>query len=436
MTAMRAISEVEPLAEDTLQPGQVLGRYRIVRRIAVGGMAELYLAYAIGVEGFQRLVAIKRALPRLARDPAFAAMFLDEARLVATLAHPNIAQVYDVGVDGHSLYLVMEYLDGRDLRRVLHTAVQRGERVPIAIAAGIAAQVAAGLHAAHENRAPDRTPLHIVHRDVSPANVVATFGGAIKLIDFGIAKAARRTTVSVAGQLKGKAAYMSPEQCIGGPIDRRSDVFALGVLLYELSTTRRLFRGADEYATMKQIVEGEIEAPSRLVEDYPVELEDIVLRALARDPSDRYHTARDVHLDLVRFAQSHGLAVTEYDLARYLRRLMPDEVERSLLDRQATLETADGSAPVAKLRPASLAPLAASPRAFERASSAGPTLVPDGDPETRIYERAARPRSMSELVIETTPPPPAPRRIAWPYFALAFALMFLSGWLAATYAGG
>ncbi len=238
--------------------------------------------------------------------------------------------------------------------------------------------------------------------------------------------------MSVAGQLKGKAAYMSPEQCTGGPIDRRSDVFALGVLLYELTTTRRLFRGPDEYATMKQIVEGEIVAPSRQVDDYPLELEDIVLRALARDPSDRYHTARDVHLDLVRFAQGHGLAITEYDLARYLRRLMPDEIERSILERDAAPDGEGVAAPAAPRRPASLAPLAASPRAFERASSAGPTVVPDGDPETAIYERAARPRSLAEVVLEATPPPAPAPRASWPFFALAFACMFVSGWLAAT----
>ncbi|HTJ41605.1 MAG TPA: serine/threonine-protein kinase [Kofleriaceae bacterium] len=322
---------LDRIGDEDLQPDEVLGRYRIVRRIALGGMAELYLAYAHGVEGFEKIVAIKRVQPSLAMDPEFVTMFLDEARLASTLSHPNIAQVYDVGQDGHSYFIAMEYVDGRDARHLLREAIRHGERMPIAIAVGIAGSVAAALHAAHENRAPDRTPLHIVHRDVSPGNVLVTFGGAVKLIDFGIAKAARRRTVTQAGQLKGKAGYMSPEQCNGGRVDRRSDIFSLGVVLYELTTTTRLFRGPDDYNTMRKIVSGQIKPPSTIVADYPPELEAIVMRALARDPDERYQTARDMHLDLIRFARAHELEISEYDLAKYVQRLMPEEEAESIL---------------------------------------------------------------------------------------------------------
>ncbi len=413
---------LEGLDDETLRPGQIIGRYRIVRRIAVGGMAELYLAYATGVEGFEKLVAIKRVQPTFAIDPEFVSMFLDEARLAATLSHPNIAQVYDVGVDGHSYFFAMEFVDGRDVRHLLREAVHRGERLPLAIAIGIAGGVAAGLHAAHENRAADRTPLRIVHRDVSPGNVLVTFGGAVKLIDFGIAKAARRRTVTQAGQLKGKAGYMSPEQCTGTAIDRRSDIFALGVLLYELTTTRRLFAGGDEYATMRMIVDGRISPPSRVVADYPAELEAILMRALARDPDDRYQTARDLHLDLVRFARACDLDVTEYDLAAYVERLMPEQQAESILRVALDDDGDDGPAIAAALRTPSVAPLA-----VVRARAASMA-------ETRISTRdEAQATTIYLAPVEPPDRPPARRIPPWRLLAL-FVLgvaMFAVGWSAA-----
>jgi serine/threonine protein kinase len=411
------------LDEETLAPGQRIGgRYRIVRRIALGGMAELYLAYATGLEGFEKLVAIKRVQPAFATDPDFVTMFLDEARTAATLSHPNIAQVYDVGVDGHSYFLAMELVDGRDVRFLLREAIARDQRMPVSIAVAIAAGVAAGLHAAHENRAPDRTPLCIVHRDVSPGNVLVTFGGAVKLIDFGIAKAARRRTVTHAGQLKGKAGYMSPEQCTGGAVDRRTDVYALGVLLYELTTSTRLFRGADEYATMRQIVAGAVKPPGLVIAGYPAGLERIVMRALSRDPDARYATARDMHLDLVRFAREHGLETTEYDLARYVHELLPDEDAGSLL--QVELPAAADELSVVRTPP---------PARAVRAASIAETKTALGveSQETRVYfnEPAPEPAAAAPEPAPAPEPPP-PRAGVLRIFAASVigAALFAGGW--------
>jgi serine/threonine protein kinase len=413
------------LDDETLAPGTMLGRYKIVRRIALGGMAELYLAYATGLDGFEKLVAIKRVQPAFAIDPDFVTMFLDEARTAATLSHPNIAQVHDVGVDGHSYFLAMEFVDGRDVRHLLRESIGRDQRMPLPIAIAIAGAVAAGLHAAHENRAPDRTPLHIVHRDVSPGNVLVTFGGAVKLIDFGIAKAARRRTVTQAGQLKGKAGYMSPEQCTGGTVDRRSDIFSLGVMLYELTTTTRLYRGRDEYQIMRRIVHGAVKPPALVVPGYPAELERIVLRALARDPEARYQTARDLHLELVRFARANAMEANEYDLAAYVHELIPDEQAESVLDIALDdLEDSDvGAEPALPALPA----LAA--RAARAASMADTTIAMPADDalHTTIYvadQPEAEPPALAPVIVHAAP------RLG---FTAALAVLVLAAML---FAGG
>ncbi len=311
-----------------LPPGSTLDRYRIIRRLAVGGMAEIYLACATGLEGFEKRVVLKRILPQFAARPEFVGMFLDEARLAATLHHPNIAQVYDIGSDGESYYFTMEYVEGRDVRHIRKRAFARDEDVPLDHAVSIAMGIAAGLHHAHEKRSTDGTPLGIVHRDVSPANVIVTYDGTVKLIDFGIAKASRRQTQTRTGILKGKACSMSPEQCLGEPLDRRSDIFSLGILLYELSTATRLFPGDSEYETMKMIVNGKIEAPSRRRPEYPDKLEHILLRALERDPADRYQSAQELFLDLDVFARDERMAVSPYSLAAYVEHLFPADSEQ------------------------------------------------------------------------------------------------------------
>ncbi len=306
-----------------LGTGTVIGRHRILRRLAVGGMAEIYLATTSGIEGFEKRVALKRILPQFASIPEFVGMFLDEARLAARLHHPNIAQVYDIGSDGESYFFTMEYVDGRDVRHLRKALRARGQHMPHEHAIALSMGVAAGLHAAHETRGPDGALLQVVHRDVSPANILLGFDGSVKLIDFGIARSERRQTRTRVGVLKGKTCHMSPEQCLGEPLDRRSDVFSLGILLYELTTDSRLFAAETEYESMRLLVDGVVPPPALRRPGYPTALEDIVLRALELDPADRYQTCAEVFVDLERFARVHGLRVDPFSLAAWLGELCP-----------------------------------------------------------------------------------------------------------------
>ncbi|HTJ41271.1 MAG TPA: protein kinase [Kofleriaceae bacterium] len=319
-----------PLVNDgALAPGTRLGRYELVRRLAVGGMAELYLARQPGIGGFQKLVALKRILPQYAQSRDFVGMFLDEARLAATIQHANVAQVYDLGRTEHGLYFTMEYVHGEDVRAIANAGIKRDGDVPLHIAIAIAIGAAAGLHAAHELVDEHGTLVGLVHRDVSPSNVLVSYGGCVKLIDFGVAKAAGRQQETRAGTLKGKIAYMSPEQCKGAPIDRRSDVFALGVVLYEMATGTRLFTmptDGGDYALIKRIVEEDAPLPSSRRDDFPLELEGIIMRALRRDPDERYPSAQALQLDLERFARKHGMATSMTEIGAYVRGLFPGRV--------------------------------------------------------------------------------------------------------------
>ncbi|MEM9459013.1 MAG: protein kinase [Myxococcota bacterium] len=300
-----------------LAPGTRLDRYEVLELLATGGMGEVYVARATGPESFQKLVALKRILPHLEQEEEFVAMFLEEARLAATLDHPNIVQVIELGQSRHGYFLTMELVHGVDLRTLLRHAAKT-EPIPLACALSIAAALAGGLHYAHERIGPDGCPLGLVHRDVSPSNVLITYDGVVKLVDFGVAKAAAHTTRTRATVLKGKVGYMSPEQCRGVPVDRRTDLFSLGVLLYELTTLHRPFYEDNHFAALNRIVSGDYERPTALVPDYPPGLEQIVSQALAADPSARYPTARAMLDDLEQFAQAEGLRISSAVLADYV----------------------------------------------------------------------------------------------------------------------
>ena len=332
----------QPVGEiDGLAPGLCLGRYELIRRIAVGGMAEIYLARATGIQGFQKLVVLKRILPQLASNSDFVAMFLDEARLSARLQHPNIAQVHDIGQWSNSFFFTMEYIRGEDVRTILKDATQRGVRVPLSIALTIISGAAAGLHAAHEKRGMNGEPLNVVHRDVSPSNVLVSYDGSVKLVDFGVAKAAHRQTETQAGTLKGKVSYMSPEQCRGRHIDRRSDVFALGILLYELSCCRRLFKGDSEFEIMTKIVHEDVQPPSETMPEYPKGLEKILLRALQRDPEQRYPTTQDMQIDIEDFCRREQIGTSIVKLGQYMRDVFVDrmrEDDAAIIPRAQTEE--------------------------------------------------------------------------------------------------
>ena len=313
------MSSAPTVVPDSLSAGHRLGRYEILSRIAVGGMAELYLACARSDAGFAKLVAIKRILPQRTADTDFVQMFLQEAQIASSLDHSNIATVMDFGHDDCGRpYLVMEYLHGMDLLEVLKRPGASGRLDPgVAIAIGLA--VCNGLHYAHDRTHHDGRPMGLVHRDISPTNVFVCFNGDVKVLDFGIAKATYLTSATTSGALKGKLAYMSPEQCRGGEIDRRSDIHAIGNLLYALTTGRRMYRAPNEYALLNVAADGIFEPPSTVCPGYPPELEAIVLKAAAPRASARYDTAQQLADDLSAFAVARGLNTTPAIVEQHMR---------------------------------------------------------------------------------------------------------------------
>jgi serine/threonine protein kinase len=321
-----------------IDSGQRIGRYQPIRRLAVGGMAEIFLARVpgLGIEGFEKLVVLKRILPQHALDPELLRMFLDEARLSATLTHPHVIEVYDVGAVGDAPFFSMEYVHGANVREMLRAQGRAAGQVgssgsaplPLAHAITIVAAAAEGLHYAHERLGPGGEPLGIVHRDVSPSNVLVSYDGAVKVSDFGIAKWAFQRTRTQEGTLKGKFAYMSPEQCRARPVDRRSDIFALGAILYEVTTGAPPFAGASELDILNQIATGRAAPPTwpEAMGAYPPALSEIVLRALAPEPDDRFQTMQELQIALESFARSSGVALSTVALASYLQELFADEL--------------------------------------------------------------------------------------------------------------
>lgn len=346
----------------TLPPGTLLRNYQLVSHLATGGMAELYLARAIGIENFERLVVIKRILPHWARDPQFVGMFLDEARLAARLRHPNIAQVFDIGEEAGTYFFAMEFVHGEDLRSVLKSNKADGLQIPLNLAVSIAIETASALHHAHNATDAAGNSLELVHRDVSPSNVLLSFDGAVKVVDFGIAKAANRQQETRTGCLKGKIAYMAPEQCRGEELDRRADVFALGILLYEATTGRRLFDGKSDFVTLEMITRGEITSPRDHVHDYPGELEAIVRKALAVDPNARYQTAEALVVDLENFASGRGLSLSRRERGRYLRERFADKLHawESAQSEGKSLATHLTESNLFSLTPSGVVPMSAS----------------------------------------------------------------------------
>ncbi len=308
-------------------PGTRLGKYEIVRRIATGGMAEIFLARVSGLPGFQKNVVVKRILPQLATKADFIEMFLDEARIAATLQHPNVVQMYDVGVVDGNYFIAMEYLNGEDVRTVMKTLFRKDGKLPLEFALGIVIGVASGLHYAHEKKGFDGKPLQIIHRDVTPQNVIITYEGGVKLLDFGIAKATNRFGETRFGTLKGKVPYMSPEQCRGEPLDRRSDMFSLGIMLYELTLGRRLFRGRSDFEILKQIVEGTVSPPRSIDPTYPVPIERIVMRALEKEREKRYQTAQELQADLEWVVREERVNVSPIALAKFMEQTFGGQAE-------------------------------------------------------------------------------------------------------------
>ena len=303
------------------------GRYTLVRKIATGGMAEIFLAKQPGPEDFERFVVIKRILPHLTEKQEFVTMFVDEMRIAAFLSHPNIVQIHDIGsVDGQ-YFIAMEYLEGRDLRRTMRKVTKQEGTLPLGFVLCALARVCEGLHYAHKRKDNKGQPVNIIHRDVSPQNVMVTVQGAVKLLDFGIAKANTQLTETRSGVLKGKYSYMSPEQASGQPLDHRSDIFPLGTMLHELTTGRRLFQQGNEVMVLKQVADAEVPLPSDIDPTYPPDLERIVMKALARNPSDRYSSCQQFQRALEEFVLRRRLLQTPAAMGAYVSELFADELD-------------------------------------------------------------------------------------------------------------
>jgi serine/threonine-protein kinase len=299
-------------------------------------MAEIVLGKLTGPIGFERPVVIKRILPHLARQSLFVEMFLDEARIGAEIRHPNVVQTYELGRDGDELFLVLEYLEGESGAGLMRRAAARSDILDYGLAAYIIAEACAGLHAAHELKDRSGRTRHLVHRDVSPQNVFITYAGEVKVLDFGIAKAAGRLSHTEVGQVKGKFSYMSPEQCLGAPLDPRSDIFSLGIVLYEVSTFRRLFKRANDLMVLKAVTEEPITPPSREVPGYPPCLEAIILKALSRPREQRYQSATEMRRELLAAMRELGVGDEPSErLSETMHRLFPERIEekRQMLQR-------------------------------------------------------------------------------------------------------
>jgi serine/threonine-protein kinase len=304
---------------------ETFGAYRLDWLLCRGGMAELYLAHRSGIEGFEKVVALKRILPSITEEASFVEMFLDEARLAARLDHPNIVRIYDLGEIQRQYFIAMEYLPGEDLRDVHHKNKETKEKLPLDLAVYVAHEAAIALDFAHNLADTQGEPLHLVHRDVSPSNIIITYHGSVKLVDFGIAKARTSSVQTVAGAFKGKLPYSSPEQVRSRAVDRRSDVFALGIVLWEMLSGSRLFQRDNYAAIVEAVKRGPIPIPSTLRSDVSPELDRVVMKALERDPDARFQTALEMQNALEDVLTTLGGVQTARQIGVWLERLFGDE---------------------------------------------------------------------------------------------------------------
>ena len=322
-------TSVPPPALDTLPAIDKCGRYELLGRLGMGGMAEIFLAREPVGGGQARYVVVKRILEHISEEEAFVAMFLDEARLAMRLRHPHICPVYELGQDGDDWFLAMEWVHGVTLRELQHRLSRLGTHLPVAVAIRIVSDLAGALHYAHRLKDDAGRPLGIVHRDVSPHNVMISFDGAVKLLDFGIAKAMSQSSRTRTGQLKGKLGYMAPEQCMQLEVDARTDVFALGIVLYECLTGRPLFKADSEINTMRNVLEHQ-QAPSvrKRRPDAPAALDEVVRRALAPKQRERYQSAGDMQRALEQVLVAKGEIVQNTQLAEWLGHVFAKEIRR------------------------------------------------------------------------------------------------------------
>lgn len=387
---------------------QLIDRYELVAEIASGGMATVFLARLSGVGGFQRLVAIKRLHPHLAGEKEFVDMFLDEARLAAGIHHPNVVPILEVGASPRGYYLVMEYIEGDTLARLLARAATSGERVPAPVVLRVVLDMLAGLHAAHELKDEMGQPTELVHRDVSPQNLLVGTDGVCRITDFGVARAATRLSGTRVGQLKGKIAYMAPEQALGhADIDRRADVFAGGIVLWEVLAGRRLFKAANEAGTLSRVLNDPISNLQAVAPDVDAALSEVAMKALERDRDKRFATAAQFADALERAATQAGQLASPKELAQYVSSVLGDEIAQQRDAVRAWL---------ARSEPSQVSPLSRGPISSSVSSAA--MFVPrEGD------QTVAEPMSRSQVTMAA---PATPRRTGL-YFAIGAAVLLLGG---------
>jgi eukaryotic-like serine/threonine-protein kinase len=405
---------------------QSFGAYDLLERVNVGGMAEVFRAIH---RQSRRMVAIKRILPSVAEDDEFISMFRDEATIASQLDHPNIAKIFDIGRVDTSYYIALEYIGGRDMRTIVDNAERRNVQLPLDFTLHVMLSLCKGLDYAHRRNDSKGNPLGLVHRDVSPQNVLVSFDGDVKLIDFGIAKAAGKLARTQVGSIKGKFGYMSPEQVRGLPVDRRSDIFSVGICLWEFLTQRRLFHGENEIVVMERIRNAEVEPPTNIVPSLPHELEQMVMRALAKDADERYNSASDFHADLSAFAHTAGMVVQRDLVADYMRRTFPNGASHRAASREeahamadnkggSDLDVFEGLARKPQARPATPPPT--SPGPPSGASPSGAPPPPPGRARTLLgmappmppSGRPPLPSTPGRMPMPSTPglpPPPTSR---------------------------
>jgi eukaryotic-like serine/threonine-protein kinase len=335
----------EPEALSFERPTLQVGRYRILSELGRGGMSNVFLAVASGPGGVNKLVVLKALLPDLATEGYALSMFMDEARLAAQLNHPNVVQTYEVGTEGDRHVIVMEYLEGQSLSAAVRRAAAEGNPMPLALQLRIVINALDGLHYAHELSGYEGASLQLVHRDISPQNVFVTYDGQVKVLDFGIAKATSASTHTAAGVMKGKIAYMAPEQIVGGNVDRRADLYSVGCMLWAAATGVKLWKDTPDVQIMRRAISGDIPTPQSVNPECDDDLNGIVMKALAREPDDRYATALELQHDLEVYVERFGAAAKQKEIARFVSTLFADTRAqlKALVERQLTLIQTDNS---------------------------------------------------------------------------------------------
>ncbi len=321
---------------------QLFGKYQLLKKLATGGMAEVWLARQKGIEGFAKNVVVKRILPHLAEDREFVDMFGNEARIAARFNHPNIAQVYEFGEANGTYFIAMEFIHGEDLGRVMRKAASTGQWVARPLAIRIVAAACEGLHYAHSRTDDAGRPLRVVHRDISPQNILISFDGSVKLVDFGIAKAADQASLTKSGAIKGKFAYMAPEQAAGKPLDGRADIFAIGLVLYELLTGHRPLKRDSELATLQAAMECAINPPSQ-VADVPEDMDPVVMRAIAKNADDRYRDARQFQMALEEILVGQRWVAGSVQISELMETLFADRLAEEKAQGQVVLVGEDSA---------------------------------------------------------------------------------------------